>query len=149
MTNIIRTSSENKDFIELVHLLDDELKAIDGNDHSFYKTFNQIDAIKHVVVLYEDGMPASCGSIKEESSERMAIKRMYTLPKSRGRGFASIVLKELETWAREMCYKKCILETGKRQPEAIQLYKKNDYQLAANYGQYIGISNSLCFEKHL
>jgi GNAT superfamily N-acetyltransferase len=79
----------------------------------------------------------------------MEIKRMYTLPKSRGRGFASIVLKELETWAREMYYKKCILETGKRQPKAIQLYKKNDYQLAANYGQYIGISNSLCFEKYL
>ena len=149
MTNIIRTSSENKDFIELVHHLDVELKAIDGNDHSFYKTFNQIDAIKHVVVLYEDGMPVSCGSIKEESSERMEIKRMFTLPKNRGRGLASAVLAELETWAKEMLYKTCILETGKGQPEAIKLYKKKDYQLIPNYGQYIGISNSLCFEKCL
>jgi GNAT superfamily N-acetyltransferase len=54
----------------------------------------------------------------------MEIKRMFTLPKNRGRGLASAVLAELETWAKEMLYKTCILETGKGQPEAIKLYKK-------------------------
>ena len=40
-------------------------------------------------------------------------------------------------------YKKCILETGKKQPEAIQLYKKNGYNKISNYGQYSDIENSL------
>ncbi|MFT5236566.1 MAG: putative acetyltransferase [Flavobacteriaceae bacterium] len=144
-----RTSSENQDFITLVKLLDADLAIRDGDEHSFYNQFNKLDLIKHVVVLYDNGIAVSCGSIKEESSKRMEVKRMYTLSKSRSRGLASLVLNELETWAREMSYDKCILETGRKQPEAIQLYKKNGYQLIPNYGQYQGIINSLCFEKNL
>jgi len=53
----------------------------------------------------------------------------------------------LERWAAELSYEKCILETGKKQPEAIALYKKNGYKLIPNYGQYAEIENSLCFEK--
>ena len=53
----------------------------------------------------------------------------------------------LEKWAGELGYKKCILETGKKQPEAISLYKKNGYKPIPNYGQYTGIDNSVCFEK--
>ncbi len=56
---------------------------------------------------------------------------------------------ELEFWATEMSYEKCVLETGKRQPEAIALYAKNGYKVMRNYGQYAGIENSICFEKAL
>ena len=74
---------------------------------------------------------------------------MYTAPESRGKGIASQVLRELENWASELSYKKCILETGKKQPEAIGLYKKNGYKIIPNYGQYAGVDNSLCFEKEV
>jgi len=74
---------------------------------------------------------------------------MYTLPDSRGKGVASLILAELERWAAELSYGKCVLETGKRQPEAIGLYKKRGYQLIPNYGQYTGVENSVCFEKVL
>jgi hypothetical protein len=50
-------------------------------------------------------------------------------------------------WAGELSYKKCILETGIRQAEAIGLYRKSGYVLIPNYGQYEGIENSVCFEK--
>ena len=74
---------------------------------------------------------------------------MYTLPESRGKGIATKVLIELENWAAELSYEKCILETGKRQPEAIRLYTKNRYKLIPNYGQYVNMDNSVCFEKYL
>ena len=79
----------------------------------------------------------------------MEVKRMYTIPASRGKGVAGKVLTELEKWATELSYKKCVLETGKRQPEAIELYKKNGYKLISNYGQYAGIENSVYFEKEM
>jgi hypothetical protein len=41
------------------------------------------------------------------------------------------------------------LETGKKQPEAIQLYQKSGYHIIPNYGQYAGIENSVCFEKQV
>jgi len=49
-----------------------------------------------------------------------------------------------------MGYKKCILETGERQVEAVKLYHKCNYKrMNINYGQYKGIENSLCFEKNI
>jgi putative acetyltransferase len=149
MTKIYRTSSDNPDFISLVKLLDAELAERDGEDHPFYAQFNKIDNIKYAVVAYENDKPISCGAIKEYSSDTMEVKRMYTLPECRGKGIATKVLIELERWAKELGYEKCILETGKKQPEAIALYKKNGYKLIPNFGQYAGVDNSVCFEKEM
>jgi putative acetyltransferase len=149
MISLLRTNSDDQDFIELVKSLDAELAERDGKDHLFYAQFNKIDKIKFVVVAYENGKPVACGAIKEFSSEIMEVKRMFTSPESRGKGIAGEILGELEMWASELSYKKCILETGKKQPEAITLYKKNGYQIIPNYGQYAGIENSVCFEKNL
>jgi GNAT superfamily N-acetyltransferase len=149
MIRIIRTNSDNRDFIQLVKHLDADLAERDGKDHSFYAQFNKIDKIKYVVVAYENDRPVGCGAIKEYAPNTMEIKRMYTSPESRGKGIASKVLGELEVWASELSYEKCILETGKKQPEAIGLYKKNGYKIIPNYGQYAEIENSLCFEKQI
>jgi GNAT superfamily N-acetyltransferase len=149
MIEILRTDSGNQDFINLVKHLDADLAERDGSEHSFYAQFNKVDKIKHVVIAYEDGKPVGSGAIKEYAPDIMEVKRMYTLPESRGKGVASKVLAELETWAAEMSYERCILETGKKQPEAIGLYKKNRYMLIPNYGHYAEVENSVCFEKIL
>lgn len=149
MINTIRTDSGNEDFAALVGQLDADLAQRDGSDHSFYAQFNKVNEIKYAVVAYENGIPVGCGAMKEYSPDAIEIKRMYTLPASRGKGIASIVLYELELWAAELSYKKCLLETGKRQPEAITLYKKNGYTIIPNYGQYAGVENSVCFEKEI
>jgi GNAT superfamily N-acetyltransferase len=147
MIVVTRTNSENPDFVHLVKLLDADLAVRDGNDHVFYNQFNKIDKIRHAVVVYDNATPVACGAIKEFSPEAMEVKRMYTLPGHRGKGMAGIVLKELEEWAVEMGYPTCVLETGKKQPEAIALYLKCGYEIIPNYGQYAGIENSVCFEK--
>ena len=146
---IIRTDSDNPDFVKLVKFLDTDLAERDGNDHSFYSQFNKIDKIKYVAVAYENDQAIGCGAIKEFAPGVMEVKRMYTLPECRGKGIAAMVLAELEIWAAEMLYDKCVLETGKRQPEAIALYKKSGYKIIPNYGQYAGIENSVCFEKEM
>lgn len=157
-TEIKRTNSENVDFINLIKDLDASLKITDGEDHDFYNQFNGIDAIKHVVVAYVDTetgsaqvkKPVGCGSIKHFDANRVEIKRMYVSNKQRGLGIASKILIELETWAKELNYKKCILETGERQVEAVKLYHKSNYKrMQINYGQYEGVVNSLCFEKNI
>jgi putative acetyltransferase len=79
----------------------------------------------------------------------MELKRMFVLPENRNRGLATMIVTELETWASELSYRKCVLETGIRQPDAIALYKKNGYTLIPNWGQYVGVENSVCFEKIL
>ena len=149
MIRLIRTDSDNQDFIELVKKLDADLAERDSDDHLFYDQFNKVDKIKYVVVAYENDNAMGCGALKEYTSTTMEIKRMYTSPESRGKGIASKVLADLEIWATELSCEKCILETGKRQPEAIGLYKKNGYKIIPNYSQYAEIENSVCFEKEL
>jgi putative acetyltransferase len=149
MLSLIRTTSANADFIKLVSLLDLELAERDGDEHPFYDQFNKIDNIRYVVVAYENEKPVGCGAIKEYAPGIMEIKRMYTDLAVRGKGVASAVLQELISWAKELNYQKCILETGIRQPDAIRLYQKNGFQSIPNFGQYQGITSSVCFEKEL
>jgi len=149
MQILLHTDSTNPDFVALVRLLDAELAIRDGDDHDFYHQFNQIDAIKHVVLAVENGRPVACGAFKEFAPDTVEIKRMFTLPEARGRGIAARILAELEAWAAELSYKKCVLETGINQPEAIALYRKCAYRQIPNYGQYAGVDTSLCFEKRI
>lgn len=146
---IIRTNSNNSDFIKLVAELDADLAIRDGEEHAFYDQFNKIDHINHVIVAYQNGVPVGCGAIKQIETHTVEVKRMYTTPNSRGKGVGTEILKALEQWAEELFYKQCILETGKKQPEAIALYLKNGFIPIPNYGQYKGVENSLCFEKKL
>ena len=147
MITLIRTDSDNKDFVALVKELDAFLAELDGEEHAFYNALNKIDRIKHAVVAYENDKPVACGAIREFSAEATEVKRMYTLPAYRGKGIAKKILNELEKWAGELSYQKCVLETGHRQPEAIELYKKSGYKIIPNYGKYVNIGNSVCFEK--
>jgi GNAT superfamily N-acetyltransferase len=149
MIQIQRTSTENTDFLALVKELDAELAIRDGDEHDFYDQFNKLHNIKYVVVAYLDGVAVGCGAIKEYAPDTMEVKRMFVPLQQRGKGIATAVLQALEVWAKELGYAKCILETGIRQPEAISLYKKNQYQITANYGQYKDAVGSVCFEKLL
>ena len=149
MITIVRTTSDNQDFVRLVRLLDADLAIRDGEEHAFYAQFNKIDKLKHVVLAYENDIPVGCGAIKEYELKTVEVKRMYVLPESRNGGIATRVLSALEEWAGELSYAKCILETGKKQPEAIALYKKNGYTPIPNYGQYANVENSVCFEKKI
>lgn len=146
---IKRTNSENKDFINLVKQLDAYLKITDGNEHDFYNQFNNIDVLKNVVVLYVDEIPVGCGAIKKFDEVAVEVKRMFVLSENRGEGIAQKVLTELEIWAKELGFKSCVLETGKRQVEAVKFYHKCGYKVIENYGQYKDKENSVCFKKYL
>ncbi len=149
MTNLLRTSSSNPDFHYLVIHLDKHLAIMNGDTNDFFVQYNKIDLIKNVVVAYNDQTPVACGAIKEYDAQTMEVKRMFVIPEMRGKGIAAAVLIELENWARELGYTKCILETGTNMHDAIGLYKKMGYENIPNYGQYVGVENSVCFGKKM
>ena len=149
MLQIIRTDSSNPDFRLLVSLLDHDLAIRDGAEHAFYAQYNKLDKIQQVVVAYQESMAVGCGAIKAYESGIAEVKRMFVREELRGRGIARKVLEEMERWASELGYTSCILETGKKQPEAISLYQKCGYTLIPNYGQYAAVENSVCMQKQL
>lgn len=149
MITVTRTTSNNPDFEKLVIELDAVLAILDGEDHAFYAQFNKSSALKNAIIAYENETAIGIGAYKEYDSQTVEMKRMYTLPEYRGKGIASKILSELELWATEENYKIAVLETGFLQTDAISLYKKLGYVITENYGQYIGVENSVCMKKKM
>ena len=145
----IRTTSENTDFRQMVNELDIDLYKRNGDTQAQYEQYNQIDKIKHSVVIYVDGNPAGCGCFKRFDAETIEVKRMFVKPEMRGNQLAAGLLQELENWAMEEGYKNAVLETGVRQVEAQGLYSKAGYSRTENYGQYLGMEDSICYRKAL
>ncbi|MBP2618998.1 GNAT family N-acetyltransferase [Chryseobacterium jejuense] len=146
---IQRTDSNSSDFKILVKSLDANLAEHNGDDDAFFAQFNKIDKIKNCIVVYIDEVPAACGAFKELSEDTVEIKRMFTNPEFRKRGLGSSIVKELENWAKELGYQKAVLETSKELTNAISVYEKSGFQRIPNYGQYIDVDGSVCFEKEL
>lgn len=147
--NILRTDSTHKDFQNLVKSLDAVLAEHNGENDVFFAQFNTIDSIKNCVVAYIDDIPAACGAFKPFSEDTVEIKRMFTHPEFRKKGLGSTIVKELENWAAELNFKKAVLETSRDLKNAISVYEKSGFNRIPNYGQYIGVEQSVCYEKAL
>jgi len=99
--------------------------------------------------VYKDSIAVGCGAMREYTRDVIEIKRMFVRPEYRSQGIARRILSELEYWAKELNYSGCILETGKKQPEAIRLYQKSGYSLIPNYDQYEHVESSVCMKKDI
>jgi GNAT superfamily N-acetyltransferase len=90
------------------------------------------------LVAYRDGAPVACGAWRTHAGapDVAEIKRMYVVPRARGRGVALALLRALEDSARQAGRTRAILETGFRQPEAIGLYGKAGYDRIPDFGYY-------------
>ena len=145
----IRTTSEDADFRKMVNALDEDLYQRNGEAQLQYRQYNQVDSIGHVVVIYFEGKPVGCGCYKRFDAKTVEMKRMFVLPEMRGKQLAARMLQELEKWAIEEGNTVAVLETGRRQVEAQRLYSIAGYFRTENYGQYIGMEDSICYRKVL
>ena len=149
MLNLTKTDSSNKNFQNLVIELDKYLAGINGDSNDFFVQFNKIDKLNHVILAIKNQQFVGCGAMKEIEKDTVEIKRMFVQPNIRGKGVASAILFALENWAKELNYKKSVLETSNKMHDAMHLYIKNDYKIIPNYGQYRNVATSVCFEKNL
>jgi GNAT superfamily N-acetyltransferase len=76
------------------------------------------------------------------------IKRMYVRPERRRRGLSRVLLASAEELARERGMTS-LRETGYKLDEALGLYTSSGYQRIPLYGDYLGSTYSVCFEKSL
>lgn len=110
-----------------------------------------------------DGAPVAMGGwrLVDESAEPVAdhrpddphraaeIKRMYVVASARRRGFARLMLAELERTAVAAGVDRIVLGTGIEQPEAVALYESAGYRAIDGYGHYAGAPLALFFGKVL
>lgn len=77
------------------------------------------------------------------------VKRMYVASAARGRGYARSMLAYLEETARRGGAHWLLLETGHRQPEAVELYRTSGYQPVPPFGHYAEAELSIHLGKQL
>ena len=64
------------------------------------------------------------------------IKRMFVPPKYRGKGVARLILNKLIEITKKKGLPKVRLETGSKFRPAVQLYKRNGFQVCGPFGPY-------------
>jgi putative acetyltransferase len=144
-----RTNSSDRDFQYLVVLMDNDLRRRYDEVQTIYDDLNKIGDLDTVLIAYVDRTPVGCGCFRKFSDNTIEVKRMFVDPAYRGQGTATHILTGLEAWAKEKGFTHAILETGRKQPEAIHLYERSGYAITINYGPYAGLENSICMRKKL
>jgi|SRR6478609_6789077 len=147
--NIARTTTENEDFIQLVHKLDNELWNELNEDQSTYDQYNKVPNIQTAIIIYDNENPVAIGCYKAYNNNTVEIKRMYVDKAYRGKGISKMVLDELEKWAIENGFQQAILETSIHFNVAQSLYSKAGYVIVPNYDQYEDLEESICMKKKL
>jgi GNAT superfamily N-acetyltransferase len=123
-----------------------------GTDDSEPGPAPTADDISHFLVVFdEDGAtPVACGGLRRIDDAHGEVKRMFVVPDRRGSGAATLVLRALETVAGdELGWRRLVLETGDRQPDAIRFYEREGYTRIPNFGYYADSESSLCYERVL
>lgn len=144
-----RTDSNDRDFQYLSVLMDSDLRQRYGEVQTIYDDLNKLGEVDTVLIAYNDKAPVGCGCFRKFSDNTIEVKRMFVEPAYRGQGVATQILSGLEAWAKEKGFTRAILETGRKQPEAIHLYERSGYAITINYGPYAGMENSVCMRKKL
>jgi len=112
----------------------------------------------HFVVGYVKGIPVAMGGWRRlgerpglPSENAAEIKRMYVAPSVRRRGLSRVLLAELERTARAAGIDWLVLETGRPQTSAIELYRSAGYTEVDGrpYGHYIDEPDALHLGKPL
>jgi GNAT superfamily N-acetyltransferase len=165
-----RTSLEDPDALDLIARLNDELtgRYDHPSDNHFRLEPDEVSpGVGAVVIGRLADRAVACGAIRRirdidgdidaASDEDLAgtghrtaeIKRMYVAPDARGNKLGAAVLDRLEHEATELGIDRIVLETGSRQPEAIQMYERAGFTARERWGEYAQAPHSRCFEKHL
>ncbi len=132
------------------------IEELDAYQSSLYPAeSNHLDSIDDLrkpnvcmIALFEQELPVAIGAIKvfDDYGE---IKRVYVTRKHRGKGYAKIIMAELEQRLAALSIAIARLETGIKQHEAISLYRRYGYAPRNAFGAYSEDPLSLFLEKKL
>ena len=146
---VVKTTSENPDFISLIKTFDTFLWERYPELKNDYWGNNLIEFNPNVVVVYLNEKAVGCGCFKKYNTNTVELKRMFVSQEARGLGLAQRIIKELEDEARTQGFETMILETLYKQIEAISLYQKVGFEIVENYEPYVGLANSVCMSKSI
>lgn len=141
-------NGQDAELIALAAELDAHLQRELGEKQAAFAPFNGLSELRYAVVLYADGKPAACGSLKPHADGSMELKRVYVTPEARRHGLARKALAALEARARMLDATSLLLETNPAFTPAVTLYQSLGFARVEPFGPYVGM-DTLCMGKPL
>ena len=115
----------------------------------FYNRHNTTESLDIVVLALIGDTAVACGALKEHSPEVAEIKRIFVSDSHRKNGIGKRIISALEKAAADQGFRRLILETGTKMPEAQALYARLGYEIIENFGVYASLPDSVCMGKNL
>lgn len=144
------TPFEHPDAVELRAAQRRELDVRYGGDTEPGIKPTAEDMSEFVIAYAEpSGEALGCGGLRMLVDGTAELKRMFVVEHARGSGVSTAILRQLEALAVSRGCPTLRLETGTAQPDAVRFYEREGYVRAANFGAYVGIERSLCYERAL
>lgn len=111
--------------------------------------YNLSDTISDVIVAGMDGAAVGCAGLKAYSESDAEIKRVWVEPDYRGNHIADEMMNRIEKRAKELGFRRTILQTRPIMRDAVGLYRKRGYYPIDNYPPYDRLDGAVCFAKDL
>lgn len=80
-----------------------------------------------IVVARDDSGPIACAGLRDYTHDAGELKRFYVVPRARRRGVARAVLDHVESLAKELGYRRLVLDTAAPLEAAARLYASSGY----------------------
>lgn len=141
------TNEKDERFIELTKELDNEWFQLRGDEVLKYQEYNDIKDPHIVILALNWGKPIACASFRLFDKDTIEIRRVYVKKRYRRKGIAYKLIKQLEKLAMEENFKFSVIETGRENTAAINLYKKLDYEVIDSFGMFEGDDFCICMKK--
>jgi GNAT superfamily N-acetyltransferase len=133
----------------LVDVLDELSERYGGSGDDTPISDDDFTAPNGAFFVAEDaGKLVGCAGWRRHGDDA-ELKRMFTAKAARGQGLGRRLLATIEESARQAGSARLILETGDKQPEAINLYESAGYTRIEDFGYYAGESGVLSYAKKL
>ena len=143
----IWTDGNNEEFHQFYLETEDYYSSIVGGkkNREGFIPYNLSD----VLLAYMDGVAVGCAGLKQYNDSDVEIKRVWVEPDCRGRHIATELMDRIEDKAREMGFKRAVLQTRPIMEDAVGLYEKRGYELIGNYPPYDKLEGAICMALNL
>lgn len=147
----IWTDGNNEEFHQFYLETEDYYSSIVGGkkNREGFIPYNLSESISDVLLAYMDGVAVGCAGLKKYNDSDVEIKRVWVEPDYRGRHIATELMDRIEDKAREMGFKRAVLQTRPIMEDAVGLYEKRGYELTGNYPPYDKLEGAICMALNL
>ena len=132
------------------------IEHVAADDERARRMINHVDEKGEVsdddggfVVATLDDVAVACGGYRTLDDGTAEIKRMYVAQPARGLRIGAAIVAELEAAAQRNGMQRLVLESGRRQVAALDLYEKFGFRRCPCRGEQAGSTGTICLEKSL